>query len=231
MMFSKSRGVTGKGVAPPPVVRAVDSSLPRCGLSCVRVERDKRCREARRDGDDAAINDHGENPKYGEHDVPSRASFSHNHPSGRLNTPLGVFRLEVVRRPISIALVNDYDVVVVGLAHLFDGYRDRIVVAELATNKTVLDDVDIVLYDSFAQPEADHDDIKVLINSPHARRVVVYTWNFHPQLIESAMSKGASGYLSKMLPAHELVDALGGDPLRSDHRQRSTAEVADTSWT
>ncbi len=111
-------------------------------------------------------------------------------------------------RPICIALVNDYDVVVVGLAHLFDGYRDRIVVAELAANKTVVDDVDIVLYDSFAQPEADHDDIEVLIRSPHARRVVVYTWNFHPQLIESAMAKGASGYLSKMLPAHELVEAL-----------------------
>jgi DNA-binding NarL/FixJ family response regulator len=110
--------------------------------------------------------------------------------------------------PICIALVNDYDVVVVGLAHLFDAYRDRIVVAELDTNKAVVDDVDIVLYDSFAQPEADHDDIEVLIRNPHARRVVVYTWNFHPQLIETAMAKGASGYLSKMLPVHDLVDAL-----------------------
>ena len=145
-----------------------------------------------------------------------------------MNTPLGVFRLKVLPRPIHIALVNDYDVVVIGLAHLFDGYGDRIVVAEMDANKTVVDDVDIVLYDSFAQPEADHDDITVLIDSPHARRVVVYTWNFHPQLIESAMAKGASGYLSKMLPTHELVDALeaihAGQTVISDPPPRSRTD-------
>ena len=103
--------------------------------------------------------------------------------------------------PISVALVDDYDVVLIGLAHLFDHYRDRIVVAEIDANQPVADDVDIVLYDSFAQPEADHDEIRVLIDNPHARRVAVYTWNFHPELIENAMRKGASGYLSKTLPA------------------------------
>ena len=110
--------------------------------------------------------------------------------------------------PVRVALVDDYDVVVIGLAHLFDAYRDRIVVAELDTNEPVTDDVDVVLYDSFAQPEADHDDIAVLVDNPHARHVVVYTWNFHPDLIDSARSKGAHGYLSKTLPARELVAAL-----------------------
>jgi DNA-binding NarL/FixJ family response regulator len=111
-------------------------------------------------------------------------------------------------QPISVALVDDYDVVLVGLAHMFDRYTDRIVVAEIDANKPVSDDVDIVLYDSFAQPEADHDAICVLIDNPHARRVVVYTWNFHPDLIDNAMKKGASGYLSKTLPARELVAAI-----------------------
>jgi DNA-binding NarL/FixJ family response regulator len=110
--------------------------------------------------------------------------------------------------PISVALVDDYDVVLVGLAHMFDSYRDRIVVAELDSNRPVSQDVDIVLYDTFAQPQADHDELRVLVASPHARRVAIYTWNFHPELIGSAMRKGASGYLSKMLPARELVTAL-----------------------
>ena len=48
----------------------------------------------------------------------------------------------------------------------------------------------------------------MLIDNPHARRVVVYTWNFHPDLIASATAKGASGYLSKTLPARDLVTAL-----------------------
>jgi DNA-binding NarL/FixJ family response regulator len=110
--------------------------------------------------------------------------------------------------PISIALVDDYDVVLIGLAHMFDPYRDRIAVAEIDANRPVVQDVDIVLYDSFAQPQADSDELSVLIDNPHARQVAVYTWNFHPDLIDNALRKGANGYLSKTLPARELVAAL-----------------------
>ena len=117
-------------------------------------------------------------------------------------------RLVSTPAPIRVALVDDYDVVVVGLAHLFDPYADRIVIAELDTNQPVVDTVDIALYDSFAQPEADHDDVGVLVRNPCARHVVVYTWNFHPSLVDSALATGASGYLSKTLPARELVAAL-----------------------
>jgi DNA-binding NarL/FixJ family response regulator len=111
-------------------------------------------------------------------------------------------------RPITLALVDDYEIVLTGLAHMFDQYRDRVVVAEIDAKTPIVDDVDIALYDSFAQPEADHDEIQVLVDNRHARRVVVYTWNLHPNLVESALAKGASGYLSKTLPARDLVDAL-----------------------
>ena len=112
------------------------------------------------------------------------------------------------RRPITVALVDDYDVVVMGVANMFDRYRDRLVVAELDSTMPVEDTVDIVLYDSFAQPEADHEEIATLVANPRANRVVVYTWNFHPDLIASAQQHGAHGYLSKTLPARELVAAL-----------------------
>ncbi len=112
------------------------------------------------------------------------------------------------RRPITVALVDDYDVVVMGVANMFDRYRDRLVVAELDSTMPVEDTVDIVLYDSFAQPEADHEEIAALVANPRANRVVVYTWNFHPDLIASAQKHGAHGYLSKTLPARELVAAL-----------------------
>jgi DNA-binding NarL/FixJ family response regulator len=132
------------------------------------------------------------------------------------------------RTPITIALVDDYDIVVMGVAHILEQYGDRVVIAELDTNKAVSDKVDIVLYDSFAQPESDHDEISVLIQNPRARRVAVYTWNFHPDLIESARKYGVHGYLSKALPARELVAALeaihAGDIVISDppFRARST---------
>src|SRR5262249_4754449 len=44
---------------------------------------------------------------------------------------------------------------------------------------------------------------------PRARRVVVYTWNFHPGPIKSARIHGADGFLSKPLPARDLVPPLG----------------------
>jgi DNA-binding NarL/FixJ family response regulator len=104
-----------------------------------------------------------------------------------------------VRTPLTIELVDDYDIVVMGVAHILEKYRERVVIAELDTNQAVSDLVDIVLYDSFAQPESDHDEISVLIRNPRAQRVVVYTWNFHPDLIESACRKGVDGYLSGLI--------------------------------
>jgi DNA-binding NarL/FixJ family response regulator len=111
-------------------------------------------------------------------------------------------------KAITVALVNDYDVVLMGIAKMFDRYRDRVVVAEIDARMPVDDPVDIVLYDNFAQPESNHKEVGELIASAGTSRVVVYTWNFHPDLVASAKKQGAHGYLSKTLPARELVAAL-----------------------
>lgn len=112
------------------------------------------------------------------------------------------------RPPITLALIDDYDVVILGLAQLFEGYQDRVRVVEFDASVPLEGPVDIALYDSFAQPEADHDEVADLARNPRARRVVVYTWNFHPELVDAALSSGAAAYLSKTLPARELVEAL-----------------------
>ncbi len=134
---------------------------------------------------------------------------------------------------MSVAIVDDYDVVVMGVANILEQYRDQVVVAELDANTPVDEVVDIVLYDSYAQPESDHDEISVLVKNPNARRVVVYTWNFGSDLVESALHQGVSGYLSKALPARELVAALcaihAGDVVVSDPPGRSRA-VAGLDW-
>jgi DNA-binding NarL/FixJ family response regulator len=132
-------------------------------------------------------------------------------------------------KPITVALVDDYDVVVRGVANMFDQYRDRVVVAELDATMELEDAVDIALYDCFAQPESDHHEIGHLVASPRARRVVVYTWNFHPDLIASAREHGAHGYLSKTLPARELVAALeavhAGEIVISEAPRRARSAV------
>jgi DNA-binding NarL/FixJ family response regulator len=131
--------------------------------------------------------------------------------------------------PITVALVDDYDVVVMGVANMLDRYRDRVIIAELDSTMPVDETVDIVLYDSFAQPESDHDEIGALVANRRARRVVVYTWNFHPDLIASAQQHGAHGYLSKTLPARDLVAALeavhAGETVISDVPPRARSAV------
>ncbi|BDV31571.1 DNA-binding response regulator [Microbacterium terricola] len=132
-----------------------------------------------------------------------------------------------------MALVDDYDVVLRGLAHMFDDYRDRVVVAEINANTETHDAVDVVLYDSFAQPESDHIEIAALVKNPRARRVVVYTWNFQPELIDAARSLGVDGYLSKTLTAAELVAAIeavhAGEVVVSDHTPR-VASAPGSDW-
>lgn len=127
--------------------------------------------------------------------------------------------------PIRVALVDDYDVVLKGLAHFFDEYRDRVVVAEIDANTDVSETVDVVLYDSFAQPESDESQIAELISNPRARRVAVYTWNMQPELVASAQDLGVHGYLSKTLTASQLVAAIeaihAGEVVVSEHRGRA----------
>ncbi len=109
--------------------------------------------------------------------------------------------------PITVALIDDYDVVLAGLAGMLAPYRNQVQILEIDANKPLATRVDIALYDSFAQTDTVQD-ISTLVQNPLAGHVVIYTWNFHPHVIEQARSQGADGYLSKTLPARDLVDAL-----------------------
>jgi hypothetical protein len=42
-------------------------------------------------------------------------------------------------QPIRICLVNDYEVVLAGVAHLFDRYPDRLVVVEIDLTEAICD--------------------------------------------------------------------------------------------
>ncbi|WP_341257112.1 hypothetical protein [Gordonia malaquae] len=52
--------------------------------------------------------------------------------------------------PIRVAIIDDYDVVVRGLATMLRLYSHRVSVQALSTSGDVSEPVDIALYDSFA---------------------------------------------------------------------------------
>ena len=108
---------------------------------------------------------------------------------------------------VRLALVNDYEVVVRGLAHMLDRFEDLEVV-ELDSNTEVVEPVDVALYDTFAQAQGDGDDVARLVDNPCVRHVVVYSWNLDEALQRRAIDAGVSGYLSKALTSEQLAEAL-----------------------
>lgn len=110
--------------------------------------------------------------------------------------------------PVKVALVNDYEVVVTGLLHMFAHYAGRVEVVKLVAGREVHERVDIALYDSFGQLPPGTPRIEGVLRNPLVKRTVIYTWNFQRALIERARQEGVAGYLSKTLPARALVEAL-----------------------
>ncbi len=119
---------------------------------------------------------------------------------------------------IRLAIVNDYEVVVHGLASMLRSYSDRIAVIEVDANAHPRSDVDIALFDTFAQSFRDRERIARLVSDPQISKVVVYTWSADDPAVGQTRVPGISAYISKRLAAADLVTALehvhAGDPVR-----------------
>ena len=109
--------------------------------------------------------------------------------------------------PLRVAIVDDYEVVVAGVARMFAAYPDRIQVVELDRQLPVIRDVDVVLLDTFALVEGRGLGLPDLVE-PGGPKVVVFSWPVEHLPPARALEQGASGYLSKALPGEELVTAL-----------------------
>lgn len=109
--------------------------------------------------------------------------------------------------PVRIAVVNDYEIVVAGVAALLEPFSDRVEVVELTANAQVVSDVDVVLYDTFGQVQGDGIDLEDLVHGSGAK-VVIFSWNLQPGLVDAAIVRGARGYLSKALNGEDLVKGI-----------------------
>ncbi|MEO5851856.1 MAG: response regulator transcription factor [Nocardioides sp.] len=110
-----------------------------------------------------------------------------------------------MKHPIRLAIVDDFAVVVAGVASLLSG--ERIDVVETGASLPVISDVDIVLYDTFGQVQGQGIDLQDFVRDSGAK-VVIYSWNLRPTLIQQAIVGGASGYLSKVLTGPVILEAL-----------------------
>ena len=113
----------------------------------------------------------------------------------------------MAQAPIRVAIVNDYEIVVAGVAAMLAPHHDRVSVVELDSGLPVLSDVDVILYDTFSQIQGDGVDLDDLVHGSDAR-VVIFSWNLHDDVVRRAIDRGAAGYLSKGMSAGEIVAAI-----------------------
>jgi DNA-binding NarL/FixJ family response regulator len=123
------------------------------------------------------------------------------------------------RAPIRVALSNDYEIALLGLAQMLSRHPSKVQIVDLTTMPTVPHEADVILYDTFGRlPD---DDVKLrLIVEKNSAKVVVYSWEEYPE--EAARQQGAVGYLHKGLGSDELVDAIlaiheGREPTTGEH--------------
>lgn len=127
--------------------------------------------------------------------------------------------------PVRVAVVNDYEIVVVGIAGILQQFPDRVQVVELDSGLPVRADVDVVLYDSFGQLQGNAMDVQGLVGGSDAK-VVVFSWNLQPELVDEAFAAGASGYISKGVTGEELVKLI--ERVHAGDRVAPAAEAEET---
>lgn len=132
--------------------------------------------------------------------------------------------------PVTVALVNDYEVVVRGVHAMLAPFEDRVEVVELGTVDTQ-HPAQVTLYDTFAASQLDGVGLDTLLRD-EASALVVYSWNLEPDLVEVALAKGCRGYLDKSMSADDLVVALervaDGEVVVTPHHERADEAVAPT---
>lgn len=123
-----------------------------------------------------------------------------------------------------VALVNDYELVLRGLAGMLDPFRDRLRVVELDVGVSPQQHVDIALFDTYGHPRNGIDRVRTLMDDPRVGQVVVYTWAITNEQCDATIAAGARGVLAKSEPAEALVHALlaidGGEVVVSESFRR-----------
>ena len=125
-----------------------------------------------------------------------------------------------------VALVNDFEVVLRGLAGMLDPFRDRLRVVELDLNCNPRRRVDIALFDTYGHAHNGIDRVRQLADDPGVGSVVVYTWAISNEQVDAVIAAGARGVVAKSESAEALAHALvaidGGEMVVSKtfHRPR-----------
>lgn len=114
----------------------------------------------------------------------------------------------VQKHRISVALMNDFDIVVNGLAEMLAPYDD-IEVVDTCVGDVHLDrHVRIALYDTYGRHGIPWSEFEDVVADARADHLAVFTFAFPDGVVQDAISRGISGYLWKGTSADQLAASL-----------------------
>ncbi len=111
-------------------------------------------------------------------------------------------------RTVTVAVINDYEVVVRGVAAMLAPYVDRVRVVALETETIPTTPTDVALFDTFAGRRHTLSRAAGMVASGRVGHVVLYTWDAAPDFVRAAEQIGVSGVVLKTRSAEGLVDAV-----------------------
>ena len=111
-------------------------------------------------------------------------------------------------RPLAVSVVNDYEIIVSGLAAMLEPYADRVRVVELEAGGEPSSKADVALYDTFATRRHCLERAEKMVIDQTVRHVVLYTWDAPADFLEDASRIGVSGVVLKSRGAAELVEVI-----------------------
>jgi DNA-binding NarL/FixJ family response regulator len=108
-----------------------------------------------------------------------------------------------------VAAVNDYELIVAGLARLLSQFPDQLETCDtVVVGEPIKVPVDVALYDTYGRVGIAAPALRALAETPEIGRVALFSLDLSPDLISEGRSAGATGFISKGLSGQEIADAI-----------------------
>ena len=111
-------------------------------------------------------------------------------------------------RPITVVLVNDYEIILQGLAAMLAPYSDRVTVVEMDVGCEPQRVADVALFDTFAGRRHAIERANEMVQHGRVSHVVLYTWDAAAEFLNLADRAGVSGVVLKSTTGDVLVDVI-----------------------
>lgn len=122
-----------------------------------------------------------------------------DEPFAALNTP---------QRPISVVLVNDYEIILQGLAAMLAPFADRVQVVEMDVGCEPQSMADVALFDTFAGRRLAIERASDMVRQGRVKHVVLYTWDAAAEFLNLADRAGVAGVVLKSASGEVLVEVI-----------------------